>query len=343
MSESRALAPPPKAGNPVWSVIVPAHQAEGTLAACLQALRAAGFGPAEILVVDDGSQDGTGAIAEAAGMRVARNETPLRPARARNRGVELTGGDLVLFVDADVTVHRDIRARLETQFADPTVTAVIGSYDDAPPNGGAVSRYRNLLHFFTHQAAGPEAGTFWTGLGAVRRAAFVARGGLDRDWENIEDVEFGLRLRAAGGRIRLDREIRGTHLKAWTLRSMFLTDLWGRAVPWTRLLRLGRADVGTLNTALGHRLSAAAVAAAIVSAVLLPALGTAALIGLLTSSAVFLAANARFLRALSRIGGPGFAIRSIPVHGLHYVAALAGYLYVRIGEARRLGRRPHGG
>ena len=117
-----------------------------------------------------------------------------------------------------------------------------------------------MLHYFTHQHADREAETFWSGLGAVRRKDFLAVGGYDPNWENIEDVEFGLRLRHAGGRIRLEPLAQGTHLKKLSLGSMFRIDLWGRAVPWTRLIIQGRMRPGLLNSGLRHRLSAAIVA-----------------------------------------------------------------------------------
>ena len=205
------------------AVIVPAHQAEKTLDACLTGILGAGFTAAAITVVDDGSCDGTERIARSHDVRVLTNPEPLRPARARNRGVEVVEADLLFFVDADVVLAPGARTRLEAHFADPGLTAVIGSYDDRPASGSVVSDYRNLLHHWVHQTNPGSSETFWTGIGAVRRQAFLEAGGLDRAWENIEDVEFGLRLTQAGGRILLDPDLQGTHLKVWTPSSMVRT------------------------------------------------------------------------------------------------------------------------
>ncbi len=317
-------------------VVVPAHQAEQTLQACLDALFAAGFSGGDIVLVDDGSTDATYRIANANGTRVVRNPKALRPARARNVGVAESDREIILFVDADVVVHDDILPRIRRHFDDPSVTAVIGSYDDLPPPKPVVSRYRNLLHHYTHQIAGPTVGTFWTGLGAVRRDAFEQVGGLKSEWENIEDVEFGLRLVEAGGTIALDPDMQGTHLKIWTLGSMFRTDLWGRAVPWTRLIVANRTAAGSLNTTFQHQVSAAAVAGGVLFLPFAP-FAAAAFWGFVLCCVAFLGANAGFLRALARIGGPWLAVRAVPYHVVHYVAALAGYLYVRAGPL--LGRR----
>ena len=318
------------APDPRIHVVVPAHQAEATLDACLSGILGSGFAPRDVTVIDDGSRDATARIARARGVRVIVNPDPLRPARARNRGAQAVRAEVLLFVDADVVLRPGARGRLAAHFADPDLTAVIGSYDDRPAAGTVVSDYRNLLHHWVHQNAGGPSATFWTGIGAVRRKAFLAAGGLLPEWEDIEDVEFGLRLTARGGRIRLDPHLQGTHLKVWTPRSMVRTDVHGRAVPWTRLLRSGRAGVGRLNTTLGHRAAAAGVAAmglgALAALAWTPALWLA-----LAGAAAFLGASLPFLRALRALRGTWFALRAIPWHALHYAAALVGYARVRFG------------
>jgi GT2 family glycosyltransferase len=344
LSEGRADAPPRELS---LAVVVPAHRAEGELGRCLDALLVAGAAPGEILVVDDGSDDGTGAAARARGVRVLRNDRAEGPAEARNRGARAAEADLLLFVDADVAVDAAARRRVLAAFAgDPELDAVFGSYDDAPPAPALVSRYRNLLHHFVHQHGREDAATFWTGLGAVRREAFLGLGGLDRAWQDVEDVEFGVRLRRAGGRIRLDRDLQGTHLKAWTLRSMLRTDLIGRAIPWSRLALFEGAPSDDLNLSGAHRASAACVAllaAALPAAAVLPqgwrlaplAVAALALLG-------FVLANRRFLGFLRRRRGLAFAAAALPFHALHYAAAILGFAWVLAREAprRRAGRRP---
>lgn len=320
------------AGEPGVCVVVPAHQAVAVLPACLAGLLAAGFLPDEILVVDDGSRDGTGDVARRMGLMVVRNETPLRPARARNLGVAETEAEIVVFVDADVVLHPGARARILGAFADDaSLVALFGSYDDSPPDHSPMSRYRNLLHHHVHQRSAGKAQTFWTGLGAVRRQAFVAAGGFDSAWENIEDVEFGLKLTERGGHIVLLPDLLGKHLKAWTLGGMFRTDLWGRAVPWTRLMVLGRTGVGRLNLTLANRLSAAMVALFPLALVLTPVV-PAFLWLVLGTFVVFVAANLGLLALLYRSGGPRLMLSGIVFHAVHYVAALLGYLKVQAIE-----------
>ena len=312
-----------------FSVVVPAHQAQATLQPCLEAIVRAGFDPGEIIVVNDGSRDRTGEIARSFGVRVVTNQFPLRPAGARNRGVDAADGEVVLFIDADVVLQDLIRPRLVQHFSDAAITAVIGSYDDRADGGSTLSDYRNLLHHHVHQKSGGISPTFWTGIGAVRREAFVAAGGLKSEWENIEDVEFGLRLSAVDGYILLDPTIQGTHLKVWTANSMFMTDLFGRAIPWSRLIQSGRTRFGPLNTTVRHQAAAAGVAimfAGALASLAAPVMALAMLAGL----ALFLLAASDVLVTLRRKRGLWFAVRAIPWHMLHYSAALLGFARVRL-------------
>lgn len=311
-----------------FAVIIPAYQAEDTLKRCLDGVVQAGFTLNEITVVDDASTDRTAAIARQYGVAVLTNATTLRPAAARNRGVYEVDADILVFVDADVVLNGNIREPLSRHFERPSLTAVIGSYDDRSDGGSVVSDYRNLLHHHVHQQSGGASRTFWTGIGAVRRKAFLEAGGLRTEWENIEDVEFGLRLTAAGGEILLDPTLQGTHLKVWTPTSMFRTDLTGRAIPWSRLIMSRRAAFGALNTSSRHQVSAAGLVLAlfgVLAAVAWPPIWPVIGIGLL----VFLLGASDVFRTLAEKRGTVFALRSIPWHAVYCTAASLGYARVR--------------
>src|SRR5262244_1938756 len=225
------------------SIIVPTHNDRGELEPCLLALRAELAENSELIVVIDGSPaEPATTVARAVGARVLALERRGGPAAARNHGATHAQGEVLVFVDADVLIRAGGLERIEQAFADdPALTAMFGSYDDSPRSSGLVSRYRNLLHHFVHQEGRAAATTFWAGLGAVRRVDFWNVGGFDAaafTRPSVEDIELGYRLRAAGGRILLDRELQGTHLKRWTLSFMIRTDVSSRAVPWASLVLL---------------------------------------------------------------------------------------------------------
>ena len=91
-----------------YSFIIPVYNCKAYLAACVESIRGAGVTEYEILLVDDGSTDGSGAVCdELAGkypqVRVIHQENG-GVSSARNRGIREAGGEYILFVDADDTV-----------------------------------------------------------------------------------------------------------------------------------------------------------------------------------------------------------------------------------------------
>jgi len=310
--------------QPRLTVVVPATNCPPTLARCLDAIQRADDGPDQLIVVDRPSSSG--------------------PAAARNRGAAQATGDVLVFVDADVEVHPDAFERFRAAFrADPGLTAVFGSYDDEPDARGHVSTFRNLLHHHVHQEAAGPAGTFWAGLGAIRRNAFLEVGGFDeRRFPNpsIEDIELGMRLVAGGASILLEPRIQGKHLKKWTLVEMIRTDFAVRGVPWVGLLLRNRQAPLHLNLGWRHRLSAAC------AVTLLAGVGSrrprTAAVGVLG----LLALNHRFYRLVLRKQGAVGASLALPLHAVHHVAGASAvpvgagkYLLERLRAHKGAGRR----
>ena len=242
------------------------------------------------------------------------------PAEARNGGAERATGDVLVFVDADVVIHADALARLRTAFdVDPGLVAVFGAYDDGPTNPAVISQFRNLLHHHVHLSCPGEASTFWAGLGAVRREAFLAVGGFDVERfavPSIEDIELGARLHAAGHRIELHPRVQGTHLKHWTLVTMVRTDLLLRGIPWVRLMLEHRSAPTTLNLSVRERASTILTMLAVPPALFgrpRPVLGLALVVTLL---------NAPFYWILVRRMGLIRALAGMGLHALHRAIAV---------------------
>jgi GT2 family glycosyltransferase len=308
------------------SVVIPVYNGDKDLERCLQGL-AGSLRPAdEIIVVDDGSTDGSHANAATHGARVLTTEAgPRGPAYARNRGAAAATGDVLVFIDADVVVHADTLGRMESVLADdPEVQALFGSYDDHPPGRGVASRYKNLQHHYVHQHGNREAGTFWAGCGAIRRATFLAVGGFDEGYRqpSIEDIELGVRLRRAGHRIRLCPDVQATHLKLWTLLGLWRTDIFARALPWTRLILRQQRLPPDLNLTWQSRAAAAAAWLLFACAVL--ALGFLVSgetvgaawsgVGMLGAFAVAATLSAKLYLFFFRRGGLAFALGATLLH-----------------------------
>lgn len=308
------------------SVIVPFHRGLGSLQRCLEGIRRAGSNLprdvvlSEIIVAADGAEDNPNAVASAHGARVVPILGPQGPALARTYAARVASGDVLFFIDSDVVVRDDALARLTAQFADPTVGAAFGAYDEEPADKGFFSQCRNLAHSYIHQQSSRDATTFWAGLGAVRRSVFTTVGGFDPRFAHpsVEDIDLGYRIRAANVRIVLEPSAQGTHLKRWTFWSSIVTDVRDRGVPWTQLLNRYKAMRNDLNLTHRHRL------AVVISYVLAFCLaGAVWRPRLLILAAMLVAAlwllDFSYYRFLASKRGPMLAISWFPFHIVHHL------------------------
>ena len=187
---------------PSVSVIVPVRNAEATLGVQLEALARQTFrGRWEVVVVDDGSNDRTAAVADrwthrVPCVRLLRCRTSRGPGAARNHGVAESSGQLLAFCDAD--------DRVSPQWLDELVRvsrhhhAVGGHLDIVPLNPAHIRQWR-----FTYPRDRlpvklgylPYAQS--ANLG-VWREVFVAVGGFDESLLCAEDIDFSWRLQEAG-------------------------------------------------------------------------------------------------------------------------------------------------
>lgn len=331
---SRSFAQPSgvQVGAPATiSVVMPAFRAAALLPrvlAPLLALREAGE-VQEVIVVDDRSPDDTAAVARRLGAEVLTTPVNGGPGAARNLAAAQARGDILWFVDSDVVARADGPALIRRALAEPGVVAVFGSYDDAPEGSTWFSRYRNLLHRYHHQQGRAEAATFWAGCGAVDRRAFLAAGGFDTEAypvPSIEDIELGYRLRDRGGRIRLMPELEAKHLKDWSLRQAVRTDVFQRALPWSRLM-LARGQVtDDLNTGRAERVRAVIALALVLSVLALPVWPRSWPLPL-ALLALALAANWRLVRFLQAAGGTALAARALLWHQVYYLYASGAFAW----------------
>ena len=310
---------------PQLSVIVAVYNCAPELQQCMEALRGSGEG-GELIVVDDQSKVNIRDIVERYGARYFCMPRHGGPAAARNLGAQHATGDILVFVDADVIVAPDALRVIREEFENnPELTALFGSYDDDPACTDFCSSFKNLLHHHVHQVSSPDAVTFWTGCGAIRKRAFQTAGGFDATrYRNasIEDIELGIRLIQQQQKIRLVKRLRVKHLKKWTLGSMVRTDIFRRAIPWTQLILRTRSMPRDLNLTLASRVSAVLVAAAAVltagavSNLIRPSGWSPRVLasGLFASIMLLLCLNRELYRFFWRKRGTIFVARAVLVH-----------------------------
>ena len=237
-------------------------------------------------------------------------------------------GEVLLFVDADVVLLSGMVERVRSFFSRNLGEAVFGCYDDAPAAPGLVSQYRNLQHHFVHLTNAGAASTFWAGCGAVLQKVFKDVGGFSEDFRHpsVEDIELGMRLTSAGHRIVLDANLRGKHLKSWSLPGMWVNDFQCRAVPWSRLILAGGAMPAGLNTGWASRLAVVAQGLSLVGITLIPL--HAAFLGVaLALELLALLAHGPLLCFLARKRGLGFALRCVPLVMAYIVVSGAGFAW----------------
>ena len=283
----------------------------------------------EVIVVDDSSSDSSVMIAEELGAKVISTGGRLGPGAARNQAAGVAEGDLLWFVDSDVVVHDDAVEHLLSGFSDEHVVAVFGSYDDQPAAQNFLSQYKNLVHHHYHNRGRAEASTFWAGCGAVRTKAFLDVGGFDVDTykrPSIEDIDLGYRLIEAGGQIRLVASIKGSHLKVWHLVNLVHTEVFCRAIPWSRLMLTRSGLVDDLNVSATERIKA------LLAGLLLLALA-AAVIGklswwfVLVVTAIAFAVNKDLFVLFNRRKGLLFALGAVAFHQVYYLYSGFAFVY----------------
>jgi glycosyltransferase involved in cell wall biosynthesis len=326
--------------SPFVSVLVPVYNGKEYIAQCLDALCASSYRSFEIIVIDDCSTDETASIAQQKGVTVLQTPKQSGPGVARNTGAQYAKGDILLFIDADITVReKTISMVVDNFLSEPDIAALFGSYDNEPAESNFISQYKNLLHYYHHQHANREAFSFWAGCGAIRKDVFLEMGGFDAmryKIPSIEDIELGYRLRSKGYRIILDKDIQVKHLKRWDLPSLIRTDILQRAIPWSRLILESKIMPNDLNLKISQKISSVSVFLMIFIIPLLFAgqitlfdlpLTTIVVFALMTLFANFLLLNRELYNFYMRNRGFLFAVEVIPLHILYYVYSGASFSY----------------
>ena len=130
--------------RPLVSVIVPAYNAEGCLERCVRSVLVQTLGDLEVIVVDDGSADGTGALA----VRLAADEARVRVVHrengglsaARNTGIDNARGELLYFLDSDDYIAPDVLEKLRLTMVETGAPMVVGGLVKVDEDGSALSR-----------------------------------------------------------------------------------------------------------------------------------------------------------------------------------------------------------
>lgn len=187
--------------TPSVSVVIPALNGEQTLGSCLKALLDQQYGGSmEIVVINDGSIDGTSALAKSFPGVVVLDQENMGRSASRNRGVAAASGEIIAFTDADCLPRKDWVKKLVTRLLSIDKGGIVGGAMVIPKNA-------NLWQRVDHQAwahsTGPEALAGPSLLAStanmcMRKNVFKEAGGFDERFIGSEDSDLALRVHRAG-------------------------------------------------------------------------------------------------------------------------------------------------
>ena len=175
------------------SVIVPVYNGEAFLEEVVDNICQQAWQPLEIIIVDDGSTDGTAEIAAQLKAKVRYVRQPNQgPAAARNRGIEIAGGNVIGFLDADdLWAGKKISSQVKYLGENPAVDIVLGKTQFMRASGDVDGKKTFEAYL--------KPGVFLNlGSGLFRKVVFDRVGVFDPELIYSEDADWFLRARELG-------------------------------------------------------------------------------------------------------------------------------------------------
>ncbi|MEV4754502.1 glycosyltransferase [Micromonospora sp. NPDC049559] len=211
------------------SVVMPVRSRRDHLSMAMPRLAAAVAGcegDVQVVVVDDGSTDDTAAVAAAGGAQVVSLDTSRGLSGARNAGLEVATGDVIVFLDSDMLVAPDFLAEHLRLHETANDTVVLGARCHLPPEArdpfdAEVLRRdtrETLLDLYSYNMAclaRPWSLAYGCNLSVDRRLLErAAPDGFDESFVGwgLEDQEFAFRLAQHGARWAYSRAVSAAHL-----------------------------------------------------------------------------------------------------------------------------------
>ena len=196
---------------PSITVIIPVYNGMSTLPKCLESLERQDYPrPLEVIVVDDGSSDGSGDYAESKGCKVIRQRNQ-GPGVARNKGADIASGELLVFTDADCVLDSDFVTELVMPVMEEGVAGSQGMFYSRQKN--IIARFIQLetSERYNRKTQAEYIDLLATFAACYRRDVFLENGGFNDNYSS-EDAEFSFRLTDRGYKMVLAPKAMCEHL-----------------------------------------------------------------------------------------------------------------------------------
>jgi len=340
--------------KPYLSIVIPAYNASATLEKLLESLSKSTFKNFEVIVGDDASNEQltvhslqlTGKKQKKLqGLKIVRLTRNRGPAAARNTAAKRAKGEVLVFLDSDVTVYPDTLAKIAAKFKeDHDLTAVTGVWDKHQKTKAFFPQFKAIRDWSYWTNERDRDGYYYlfsTRIAAIRREVFLRLGGFNEAFRQMEDVEFTYRIAKRyaiifAPDVRVHHEFEGF--------SRIAQKYFWRSYYWTKLYRerkkfdpvattvwesmAGVSGVGAVSMLLLGFVVFFFIPSGLVKLVSLGAFSFLLLIH------IFLLR--KFLRFVLTERGFGFMIKSLGVGLILYCIILAGALYYSIRSPSRV-------
>ncbi len=317
-------------------MIVVARNQRETIAACLESVLKFDYSNYEVVVVDDCSTDGTAGIIGEFPVRLHTLDRQAGPALGRNRGAEVSSGEVLLFLDSDVIAAPHALSEIVSALKNnPSAQAVQGVYSTEGVSGNTFTLYKEYFEKYKTQGITSDlVKVVATYCFAIKRKAFLEVGGFDAriTGATVEDNDLGYRLCAAGHRVILDRNLKVTHLKKYSLSTLLKRDY---GVSFHMLKFFLRSKIAGIPLASGEKTNRTLVISVLLAftifvlGILWACAGFAVyyLVPPLSLLCIFVLVHSKYLLSLSKAKGWRFCLAWTSIFYLDMLSASFGLLH----------------
>lgn len=207
-----------------YSIIIPAFNAEKTIARCIDSIRACSpIKSHELILVDDGSSDSTAKIAKSKKVKVIKLNNNFGPSYARNKGAKAAKGEILVFIDSDVLLEKGTFLRIENEFKENrNIYGVCLGINPKCEMKDIISIYKNI---YMHNYCESDKTWLLTMAFAIKRNAFFETKGFNEKNRVCEDMVFGEEMLKRGYKFKFLNTLWINHVHRYTPIEFLLTEI----------------------------------------------------------------------------------------------------------------------